>query len=107
MRPESSESGTWVIAIRCGRWIKDFKSRWFIVAAASANHLDPTGAEGKYTDPILFRNGVAEQQTGYCTDVYYSNAMRFIEKSANQKKPFFVYLPDNCPHGPFHDVPER
>jgi arylsulfatase A-like enzyme len=66
---------------------------------------DPTGAEGKYTDPILFRNGVAEQQTGYCTDVYYTNAMRFIEKSTRQKKPFFVYLPDNCPHGPFHDVP--
>lgn len=66
---------------------------------------DPTGAEGKYTDPILFRNGVGEQQTGYCTDVYYSNAMQFIETSAAQKKPFFVYLPDNCPHGPFHDVP--
>ena len=66
---------------------------------------DPVGGEGKYTDPILFRNGVEEQQTGYCTDVYYSNAMQFIEKSAKQKKPFFVYLPDNCPHGPFHDVP--
>ena len=66
---------------------------------------DPPGGEGKYTDPILFRNGVAEQQTGYCTDVYYTNAMKFIEKSASQKKPFFVYLPDNCPHGPFDDVP--
>ncbi len=66
---------------------------------------DPTGAEGKYTNPILFRNGVAEPQKGYCTDVYYTNAMRFIEKSTKQKEPFFVYLPDNCPHGPFHDVP--
>lgn len=66
---------------------------------------DPPGGEGKYTDPILFRNGVEEQQTGYCTDVYYSNAMEFIEKSAKKNKPFFVYLPDNCPHGPFHDVP--
>lgn len=66
---------------------------------------DPPGAEGKYTDPVLFRNGVAEQQTGYCTDVYYSNAIQFIEESAKQRKPFFVYLPDNCPHGPFHDVP--
>jgi len=66
---------------------------------------DPVGGEGKYTDPILFRNGVEEQQTGYCTDVYYSNAMTFIEESSQKKKPFFVYLPDNCPHGPFHDVP--
>lgn len=66
---------------------------------------DPPGAEGKYTDPVLFRNGVAEQQTGYCTDVYYAGAMRFIETSVSRNKPFFVYLPDNCPHGPFHDVP--
>ena len=66
---------------------------------------DPPGAEGKYTDPILFRNGVAEQQSGYCTDVYYTNAMQFIQQSVESSKPFFVYLPDNCPHGPFHDVP--
>ena len=66
---------------------------------------DPPGGEGKYTDPILFRSGVAEQQTGYCTDVYYTNAMRFIEDSVREQRPFFVYLPDNCPHGPFHDVP--
>ena len=66
---------------------------------------DPPGGEGKYTDPILFRNGVEEQQTGYCTDVYYSNAMAFIEKSTQQKKSFFISLTDNCPHGPFDDVP--
>ncbi len=66
---------------------------------------DPPGGEGKYTDPILFRNGEPEQQKGYCTDVYYSNAMEFISRSAKAQKPFFVYLPDNCPHGPFHDVP--
>ena len=66
---------------------------------------DPPHGERKYTDPILFRNGKAEQKTGYCTDVYYSNALCFIENSHKQKRPFFVYLPDNCPHGPFHDVP--
>lgn len=67
---------------------------------------DPPGGEGKYTDPILFRQGEAEQCQGYCTDVYYTNAMEFIEESTRDGKPFFVYLPDNCPHGPFDDVPE-
>ena len=67
---------------------------------------DPPGAEGKYSDPILFRNGQAEQQQGYCTDVYYSNAMTFVRHSREEGRPFFVYLPDNCPHGPFHDVPQ-
>jgi len=68
---------------------------------------DPVGAERKYTDPILFRNGVAEQTQGYCTDVYYRNAMAFIEECDEADRPFFVYLPDNCPHGPFHDVPQK
>lgn len=67
---------------------------------------DPAGAEGKYTDPVLFRNGEAEQMKGYCTDVYYKNASAFIKKCSEKKRPFFVYLPDNCPHGPFHDVPK-
>lgn len=67
---------------------------------------DPPGGEGKYTDPILFRNGEAEQMKGYCTDVYYQNAMSFISECDEADRPFFVYLPDNCPHGPFHDVPK-
>ena len=92
-------------AFPCDRWIKDFKNRLCTEGGGIGQPADPPGGEGKYTDPILFRNGVAEQQKGYCTDVYYSNAMEFIEKSAKQQKPFFVYLPDNCPHGPFHDVP--
>ena len=33
---------------------------------------DPEGAEGRYTDPVLFRNGVAEATRGYCTDVYFT-----------------------------------
>ncbi len=67
---------------------------------------DPTGGEGKYTDPILFRNGEQEQMEGYCTDVYYDNALAFVEGCHKEGEPFFVYLPDNCPHGPFHDVPQ-
>ncbi len=68
---------------------------------------DPIGAEGKYTDPILFHNGTAVQEQGYCTDVYYDRAIEFIESCVQQQKRFFVYLPDNCPHGPFRDVPEK
>ncbi|MBC8876059.1 MAG: arylsulfatase [Planctomycetes bacterium] len=67
---------------------------------------DPPGGEGKYTNPILFRNGKQEQMEGYCTDVYYENAIEFIKTSKKEERPFFVYLPDNCPHGPFGDVPQ-
>jgi arylsulfatase/arylsulfatase A len=66
---------------------------------------DPPGAEGKYTDPVLFRNGQAEALKGYCTDIYFSEAMKWADKVAAQGRPFFLYLPTNCPHGPFDDVP--
>ncbi len=66
---------------------------------------DPPGAEDKYTDPVLFRNGQAEATTGYCTDVYFREALAWAGKQAEQNRPFFIYLPTNCPHGPFGDVP--
>jgi arylsulfatase/arylsulfatase A len=66
---------------------------------------DPPGAEGKYTDATLFRNGVAEATTGYCTDVYFTEGMKWAAAAAGKGQPFFLYLPTNCPHGPFDDVP--
>ena len=68
---------------------------------------DPIGAEGKYTDPTLFRNGVETPMKGYCTDIYFDNAMEFIESSVAERKNFFTYIATNAPHGPFHDVPEE
>lgn len=67
---------------------------------------DPVGAEGKYTDPTLFKNGVETPMKGYCTDIYFDAAMSFIEDSVNADKNFFTYIATNAPHGPFHDVPE-
>ncbi len=67
---------------------------------------DPPGAEDKYTDAILFRNGQAEQTKGYCTDVYFREAMDWVGNAVGKRQPFFLYLPTNCPHGPFGDVPQ-
>jgi arylsulfatase/arylsulfatase A len=66
---------------------------------------DPPGAEGKYTDPVLFRNGEPVAMRGYCTDVYFTEGMRWAEQVVREGRPFFLYLPTNCPHGPFDDVP--
>ena len=66
---------------------------------------DPFANNGRYTNPILFHNGKQVQTKGFCTDVYYSYAIKFIKKSLNEKKPFFAYIPTNAPHGPFKDVP--
>ena len=41
---------------------------------------------------------------GYCTDVWFDEAMKFIDgvlTDAGGNKPFFVYLATNAPHGPY------
>lgn len=41
---------------------------------------------------------------GYCTDVWFDEAMNFmvsVSTDAGGSKPFFVYLPTNAPHGPY------
>jgi arylsulfatase A-like enzyme len=42
---------------------------------------------------------------GYCTDVWFDEAMTFIESSAASDRPFFCYLPTNAAHKPAQ-VPE-
>ena len=59
-----------------------------------------------YFEDTYFRGDTPEKQTGYCTDVFFSAAEKFIEKEVSQDKPFFVYLAPNAPHGPYH-VDER
>ncbi|MDE0105952.1 MAG: arylsulfatase [Bryobacterales bacterium] len=45
-------------------------------------------------------NGRIEQYTGYCTDVWFQEAMSWIRRQARAEKPFLVYLPTNAPHVP-------
>ena len=53
-----------------------------------------------YFDDHYFVNGVATPFTGYCTDVFFSEAMDFIEK--NKDEPFVCFLPTNAPHSPYN-----
>lgn len=66
---------------------------------------DPPGGEGKYTDPVLFRNGRQVAMKGYCTDVYFNEGIRWAGRESRKGRPFFLYFPTNAPHGPFNDVP--
>ena len=56
-----------------------------------------------YNDDTYFRNGVPEKTEGYCTDVFFEEALTFIKKS--KSAPFLCYLSLNAPHSPFN-VPE-
>ncbi|UCG59881.1 MAG: arylsulfatase [Phycisphaerales bacterium] len=53
-----------------------------------------------YFDDTYLHNGRLEKFAGYCTDVWFDGALRFIE--ANRDQPFFCYLTTNAPHGPYN-----
>lgn len=57
-----------------------------------------------YHDPVLLKNGRPERYAGYCSDVYTTAAIEFIN-AAEKDQPFFVYLAFNCPHTPL-EAPE-
>ena len=52
-----------------------------------------------YFDDTYFRNGKPEKAEGYCTDVWFDDALRFVEE--HKDSPFFLYLSTNAPHGPY------
>ena len=58
---------------------------------------------GSYFDPDLMHNGQLQRYYGYCTDIFFDEALKFIARSAGQ--PFFAYIGTNAPHNPL-DVAE-
>ncbi len=54
-----------------------------------------------YFDDTYFRNGKPEKFTGYCTDVWFDQAMDYLNKR-NEQEPFFMYLALNAAHSPFN-----
>ncbi|MBK8501240.1 MAG: arylsulfatase [Saprospiraceae bacterium] len=53
-----------------------------------------------YFDDTYFRNGIPEKFTGYCSDVWFDEAIDYISKVGDQ--PFFLYLAPNAAHSPYN-----
>ena len=60
--------------------------------------------ERSYFDPVLWHNGEMKSYPGYCSDIFASEAIRFIEEHHDQ--PFFCFLSFNAPHTPLQ-APEE
>lgn len=58
--------------------------------------------DNSYFDGGYFHNGKIVGAKGFCTDVFFNQANRFITESARSGKPFLAYISTNAPHGPFH-----
>lgn len=66
-------------------------------------HQTPDYWGNTYFNDTYFRNGEPESFRGYCTDIWFDEAMKFIERCGDE--PFFCYVPTNAPHSPFN-VPD-
>jgi arylsulfatase A-like enzyme len=57
-----------------------------------------------YFDDTYLVDGAPTPFQGYCTDVFFKEALKFIE--AEPEAPFFCLLSTNAPHSPFNVPPE-
>ena len=56
-----------------------------------------------YFNPAILHNNRFEKTQGYCTDVFFGQAMKWISAA---KKPFFAYITPNAPHAPLDCPPD-
>jgi len=52
-----------------------------------------------YFSPLIKHNGKFEKTDGYCTDVFFAQAEKWIA-SVKGKQPFYAYIATNVPHAP-------
>ncbi len=57
-----------------------------------------------YFDDTYFEDGRPVKFEGYCTDVWFDSAMKFIEQ--NRDNPFLCCITPNAPHSPYN-VPRK
>ncbi len=55
-----------------------------------------------YFDCTYTHNSKKEAAPGFCTDVYFDQAMQWMKKKKGENQPFFTYIATNAPHGPNH-----
>ncbi len=59
-----------------------------------------------YFNPTLLHNGKFEKTEGYCTDVFYRQALKWMEEKRKGTQPFFTYIALNVAHSPL-ECPEE
>ena len=55
-----------------------------------------------YFGDTYVRNGIPEKVNGYCTDIWFREAMEYIDQKVEKGVPFFCYISTNSPHSPYY-----
>ena len=54
----------------------------------------------RYQDPALLHNGTFEKTKGFCTDLFFNQAIHWIDAKRHERAPFFAYITPNAAHLP-------
>lgn len=54
----------------------------------------------QYHDPALLHNGTIKKEQGYCTDLFFAQALKWMDAQRTAGRPFFTFITPNAPHGP-------
>ena len=71
-----------------------------LVHGAGGVGQTPDFFDNDYFNDTYIHNGKLEEYRGYCTDVWFREAIEYIEKQKDN--PFFCYISTNAPHSPFY-----
>lgn len=57
-------------------------------------------------NPALWHNGRWVKTTGYCTDLFFEQALAWMDSARGKDRPFFAFITPNAAHTP-HVLPEE
>ena len=61
--------------------------------------------KNSYFNPAILHNGTFEKTRGYCTDVFFDQAQKWIGDRRTKPEPFLCWIATNAPHGPLNCPP--
>ncbi len=60
----------------------------------------PPNQQNRYFDTVVRHNRTFVETSGFCTDVFFQQALGWIKERKDDDAPFFAYISTNAPHGP-------
>jgi len=59
----------------------------------------------RYIDPVIRSDGRFVKTAGYCTDIFFAEAIDWMAECRQREKPFFCVITPNAPHEPLQCPP--
>ncbi len=105
-------SGKWHLGYRTNEWpsARGFDRSFAVIEGAMNYYGYGMQHTGIITNPPMVLDHavyIPPREGFFATDAFTDYAVRFINESATDKKPFFLYLAYTEPHWPLHAKPEN